>query len=252
MVINDIENIEPGFYAKKVLLTKFWPVRFSHSSRFQYGIKLVSKYNPKIVIDYGCGDGTLLSFIHNKIEKSIGLEAENHVVEDLKKRFSSIRNIEFYTIEQFEYAKNLKADLLFCTEVFEHAVDIPMVIEHLKKYVSDNGLIIVSVPNEIGFMLIIKYLIRKAGACFNVSNYREYENYSFKEFVYMLFAGRNTKINRKIYCNSYRTHKGFNWKYFKAKYIDNNFFIFNITGTPFPFLFTFLNSQIWFVLKIKQ
>lgn len=238
-----------GWYAKKQILCGFLPVRFSHTRRYRFCASLIERLKAGTVIDYGCGDATLLSCIHKKINQGIGIELPGNIIA-LKERFKDFGNINFYSSEELKALPEIKAEVLLCTEVLEHVIAVPEILDAFKKCVLKTGHIIVSVPNEIGFMCVVKYLLRLIAGWQNVSDYKYYEKYSFREFIAMVFAGKDTYIPRKIQNGAY-SHQGFNWKYFKAKYLDGNFEILNVDYTPFPFLGAFLNSQIWFTLKVK-
>lgn len=249
MVFNN-PNIKTGDYARRHLFSKFWPTTFSHRARFKFALSLINKYNPQTVVDYGCGDGTFLLLIHDRVERGIGVEINYSDVEALKKSLTGLNNIQFFTVEEFRQLKELRADLVFCMEVLEHATDISGVIEMLKKCTSEKGCVIISVPNEIGFILIIKTILRRIGALFNVGFYKYHGRYYFKDFFSMLFANEDSRINRPMRAgtNEY-THVGFNWKYFKKRYLDDNFSVCSIEGSPFGFAGTCFSSQIWFTLK---
>jgi len=244
-------KVKPGYYARTQLMHKFWPASFSHASRFKFASSLISKYRPKTVIDYGCGDATFLSLIYDNIELGTGIEVKEEDVADLKKRFKDIPNINFLSTKQFQETQNgLTADLVLCMEVLEHCSDIPAVLENLKKHTSEQGCIVVSVPNETGFMVIVKTILRGVGALLNVGDYRYHAKYKLKELFTMVFASRETEIPRPKLGELY-LHKGFNWKHFKSKYLDDDFSILRIAGTPFSFFGRFLSSQLWFTLKVK-
>lgn len=247
----NINKIKTGYYAKKEILCDYWPTRFTHRSRFKFAISLVDKFGPEKVIDYGCGDGTLIAFIHTKVKICVGIELESSL-DDLKRRFCDFPNIHFYSIEglaELKTGERPTGDLVFCTEVLEHLTELSPTLDILKTCLDDNGYLIISVPNETGLALLIKTAFRTIGSWFNVSEYKYYEKYNILEFAKMLFAAENTIISRRAY-SGYYTHKGFNWRKLKT-ILSNEFDVCAITGTPFSFLGKCLSSQIWFILKRK-
>jgi len=59
------EIISEGHYAKKQIFCQNQIIAWSHSSRFTTTINFVKKYakSHSKLLDYGCGDGTLLTFV---------------------------------------------------------------------------------------------------------------------------------------------------------------------------------------------
>ena len=93
------------------------------------------------VLDFGCGSGGVIKLISGIVSNVAGVELENDKREYLNKEgfecFSSIDAIP----EDAEY------DVITLFHVLEHLPDPVEILEKLKKHLSDNGKIIIEVPN---------------------------------------------------------------------------------------------------------
>ena len=123
---------------------KFWGKNFGNSFVKNYIREI---HNSNKILDFGCGDGSLMEEI-NKVSKNkiiYGYENSNEMISNLQNKFKDKPN--------FSFLSNLKEgnfDLIFCTEVIEHLYDkdLKKLIETLKKLKSSSGYIIFSTPNN--------------------------------------------------------------------------------------------------------
>jgi len=134
-------------------------------------------------------------------------------------------------------------DVFISMETFEH-IKTSLVEEYLKQVtlkLKKGAWIFITVPNEIGLPLLIKYAAKAAFKKFGKSSDFGAETYSFKELYYG-FLGKTEKVKRVE-----GGHKGFNWKNFQnllTKYFD----LVKVEGIPFS-RFPSLSFQVGLVLK---
>jgi SAM-dependent methyltransferase len=148
-------------------------------------------------------------------------------------------------------------DLIVCMEVMEHCLPdiLERVLNDLRRLVKPHGTVIVSVPVEIGPTLLGKQLLRRAAALRNLGDYKYFEKYSLREFIKMLFAGKNSAIERAIYFDDSRLrtgpshgHKGFNWRALKLV-LEKKFSVERMEFSPVGWSRGYFSSQAWFICK---
>lgn len=247
---------EIGSYAKKQLLGASRILSWSHQSRFRFAVDLVKRMRVQSILDYGCGDGTFLYLLGDRGTKRIGIDYDEHQIRDCRTRFQN--EIEFYSTQSFSWEENVEA--VTCMEVIEHCTDSQReaVLANIQKTLTPHGKLLLSVPNEIGFSLLIKHMVRWFLAVSGFPGYRYRETYSFRDFISMLFASSDTKIARPVYSSKdakgarreWHGHKGFNWKAFE-KELEKDYFIESIHFTPVEFANGLFSSQVWFHCRKK-
>lgn len=105
------------------------------------------------VLELGCGSGFFLSFLaQKKILNTTGLEISNSaVINSQAKGLNVIQGV----IEDFSKTAIHKYDLVCSFQVFEHLPNIDSTIKHSLSVLKQNGIFIISVPNNDS--LIFKY-----------------------------------------------------------------------------------------------
>lgn len=252
----DSNLLKTGGYAAKQIFANCSILRFSHQTRFKKGIEFVKHFQPKSILDYGCGDATFLYFLKDLVVHKFGLEVDTTQLELLKSRFKGEPHFNFYHIQD---SITEKFDLVTCFEVLEHCTDenIEKILEKLASLANPNGHILISVPKETGLTMIGKQIVRRILGWQKFGSYEYTETYSWREFFIMLFATESSMIKRKFHevnfqGQTYKTcgHKGFNWKQLKKK-IENRFIIDRVEFTPKLLPFGLISSQVWFVCRVR-
>src|ERR1044072_3760891 len=145
-------GIRQGHYAKKQLLSKDRFIAWSHRRRFEVGLRLARMYSANgCVLDYGCGDGSLLAMLCEGGEgaprAAVGAELSEGLVEDCRRRLGGRAGLDFVVATELERPEHRGAyDLVVCMEVLEHVVDAGAVVARLARAVAPGGRLIVSVP----------------------------------------------------------------------------------------------------------
>lgn len=258
MKTNSFETI--GSYAKKQLFGTNLFLLWSHRARFRFAVKLVHSIKPKYLLDYGCGDGTFLFLIGDRVSHRAGFDYDENQIEGCSQRFGS--ELSFYNGSSIE-SESLKKkfDTIFCMEVLEHCtVEQRFVIyKNINRMLADSGTVVFSVPVEIGPTLLFKFMVRCFLAIKNVEHYRYREKYSIRDFIKMFFAGKTTAIHRPTYqakinentTLDYHGHKGYNWRATEEE-LGNQFDIEKKNFTPLALLGGLLSSQVWFICSKKK
>lgn len=106
--------------------------------------------NGMSILDVGCGTGKLISRIDKKIENSylIGLDISNDMIEHARNKVSKGNNEVSFIADDFikHDFKSSKFDIIIFSNVLHHVSDPIQALECAKKLLSDDGIILFSVP----------------------------------------------------------------------------------------------------------
>jgi|SRR6185437_6883587 len=210
--------------------------RFAHRQRFKNSIKAINLTNGISILDYGCGDGKFLnelgSLNKDKNLNLVGYEPFMEPIEGNKIRIE--KNLADLNNEKF--------DVVTCFEVLEHfnPTNQYNYLQNMIAHLKSNGLVIVSVPIEIGIPALVKNLRRRT--------LFKGEQFSYKN-IFKSFLG-NPPAEFRIK-DGYLDHMGFNYKDLE-KLFKKDFVIVTKTFSPFKFLGSNFNSQVFYELKLKQ
>lgn len=211
--------------------------RLSHRSRVMKGYNIVlPRLSEGRLLDYGCGTGVLLNKIKvapNKFGgECYGYEPflEERCAENLS-IFSDYNKIAelapFATITVFE--------------VFEHLQwkDISIALNRFKNILKEDGKVYISVPIEIGPVLILKELNRKRlGGNFQ---------YKFFEFIGAAFLG--IPGYREDPDFDYMSHKGFDFRHLIRFFKSRGWMVKVLGYGPLPIPTWYGNSQVFLSLS---
>ena len=251
-------NVREGAYARRQLFGGFRLLRWSHGSRFRVARELAAPHAGRRLLDYGCGDGTFLSMVHDLFPQAVGAEVDAALAADAARRFGGDGGLRFVHTSALAGEPDGSFGVAVCMEVLEHCTPsaVDLVVAELRRLVAGDGVVIVSVPVETGPGLVGKQLYRRLAARRGLEGYRDRETYSARELATMVAAGAETSIGRPVYHsqfasgepNVYHGHKGFNWRALRRR-LSTDFAVRRTRFSPVPLLGPLLNSQAWFVLS---
>jgi SAM-dependent methyltransferase len=241
-----------GHYYRKQLGCKSSVIAWSHRSRFRMGLRLVGP-SPRRLLDYGCGDGTFLAMAADRIQAGCGADIAPDQIKDCQQRLAGLTNLRFCTIGELDGSHDATYDVVTCMETLEHctAPVVEIVLRDLARLVAPDGRVVISVPIEIGPAFVLKYALRKAAAWRGLSDYRHYESYSVRNALRMVFAGKNTVVERPVYGPPdapSHSHYGFNWRALRER-VRAHLVVEHTRFSPLGFLGGLLSSQAWFVCR---
>lgn len=216
---------------------------------------MAHKLEIRRVLDYGCGDGTLLGLMEATgvlFEEAVGAELSHATVLDCNDRLGTER-VKFCQISELEQEQFRSLyDTVFCLEVLEHVVALEAVLDTLDNVLAPGGKLVVSVPVETGPPLIAKQCLRRLSGWRGIGDYRYNSRYSPGDLCRSVFASSDQQIvERPVYASGdlqFHDHKGFNWRLLRSM-LQSRLDIESTITSPVPWLPPSMASQVWFVLK---
>ncbi len=96
----------------------------------------------KSYLDFGCGTGGVLKHVSAYAKRTAGVEIEKKVVDNLKKNYGSVFQVED-DIDKY----NESFDVISMFHVIEHLTDPMELLEKIKKHLKPGGEFIIETPN---------------------------------------------------------------------------------------------------------
>ena len=252
-----MEHVEQGHYAQKQLGCRSSVIRWSHTARFRLAMLLAGGRPNGHLLDYGCGDGTFMGFVSDRFAVCVGADVDQAQIDDCRSRFAPLPNLRFCLVRDLDESRHTHAyDVVTCMETLEHCLEpvVDRVLGDLQRLCAPDGVIVISVPIEIGPVFFIKYVVRKLAAIRGLSDYARYESYSLADAWRMAFATRQTVLPRPAYGPAeapYHSHYGFNWRRLRVK-VEDAFELERTLFSPAGWCGGWLSSQVWFVCKPRN
>ncbi|HET7694627.1 MAG TPA: class I SAM-dependent methyltransferase [Vicinamibacterales bacterium] len=248
--------LRDGDYARKQLYCPSGVVRWSHGSRFDLARRLVARRAGGRLLDYGCGDGTFVAMVHDNFREVCGWDVDPGQVAACRTRLGRLPGTRFEVAPAAVAAPapDARWDVVTCMEVLEHCLEPERrrVLDVLAALVRPGGLVVISVPIEIGPSVAAKQLFRALAGLRRLGDYRHRERYSPIEMLQSVLGMRVARIAFEGRSSSgpyqYYGHKGFDYRELAAE-IAGRFTIREQLFSPMPWLGAALNSQIWFVCE---
>jgi SAM-dependent methyltransferase len=210
------------------------------------------------LLDYGCGDGTFLAMIYRDFIELRGIDSDANQTAESARRLAALTNVRFATVGDFTASTDrVKWDVVTCMEVLEHCVEEERrhVLEDLAHFVSPSGIVVISVPIEVGPSLLGKQFFRALAGVRRLGDYEHRERYTVSELLRAAF-GRS--VDRPSYAGlgasgtyQYHGHKGFDFRTLQRE-ISEHLHIARRLFTPVPWFGPVLNSQVWFVCEPQR
>jgi len=119
---------------------------------------LPSSFIPQTILDVGCGEGDTAAYLKKRYESAqvIGIEVNSHAAALAREKLD--RLIEG-SIESTELSlPRNHFDLILCLDVLEHLNDPWRALLRLKKSLSHQGLMLISLPNIQNWRVVMNLL----------------------------------------------------------------------------------------------
>lgn len=145
-------------------------------------------------MDVGVGLGRLLNAIRTEAEPNpkiakLDLHGMDISLPYLKIAYQTGLNVILAKIEDMPYTEE-QFDLIICTDVLEHVVDLNLCIDKILSVLKPGGLLIVRVPNREDLSLYLRHHYP-----YNMAHIRAFDEYSlellFVKVFKMIFFGKS-------------------------------------------------------------
>lgn len=114
--------------------------------------------NNSRVLDVGCASGKLAERL--KKERHcfvVGIESDSYLAKKAESRCDKVIKADASTIKELPFAKNY-FDYIICADVLEHLVNPDEVLLRFRDYLSNNGYILLSMPNIANWEIRLRLL----------------------------------------------------------------------------------------------
>jgi SAM-dependent methyltransferase len=254
--VND-QLLRDGDYARKQIYCPSRIVRWSHGSRFDLARRLVAAHAGGRLLDYGCGDGTFVAMVHRNFRETTGCDVDPGQIAECRARLGHLTGVRFDDVRTASQDAPASWDVVTCMEVLEHCVEAERrrVLDGIARLAAPGGLVLISVPIEIGPSVAGKQLIRAIAGLRNLGDYRHRERYSPVEMLRSIFGLPIARVSfeGRSATGPYRYygHKGFDYRDL-AREVGERFTIRQRLFSPAPWLGAALNSQAWFICDTRE
>ncbi len=215
-----------------------------HLARYLWLESLLKKKvdKPITMLELGCFDGKTLEYLPIEVTKYDGYDAnwEGGLDEGME-RYKDKPNYQFHeskTVEGFN-PNDEKYDVVVCQETMEHLPTVDLNRFAQKLALATKEYAFVSVPNEMGIVLVLKYWIKRYFQGYKSTTYSSSE-------LWNGFLNRMDKVEREE-----GGHKGFSYVNLR-KILEQYFEIESIEGIPFKLLGPRFSFTVGMVLRPKK
>jgi SAM-dependent methyltransferase len=246
-VVKD-DILRNGDYARKQIYCPSRMVAWSHGSRFDLARKLVAPRAGGRLLDYGCGDGTFVAMVHADFAETLGADVDRGQLRECAVRLGHLPGV------RFAMTKDVRGqwDVVTCMEVLEHCIEDERrrVLDELTRLVAPGGMLVISVPIEVGPSVAGKQLFRALAGMRGLGDYAHRERYTPIEMIRSVLGA--TVPRERIETegpegrHAYYGHKGFDFHDVEGE-LAERMTIVRRMFTPMPIFGSLLNSQAWFV-----
>lgn len=228
-------------YADQTTQNKSWLKRFSHGSRFKVALDLLNPAPEDQILDYGTGDGYMLSMIRLTDDncRIVGYEPVPYMFKELNDKLGSSKNESVELIHNLNgYTGNFNK--ICCLEVLEHLTKENQTkeITNMMNLLTEDGKLIISVPVEIGFSSLLKNIAR-------IVLGQAHGNTNLRTIIYSVFGIHFDRGNRPYIFS----HMGFYYQDLENLIVSLGLTIHSKKFSPISMLGRAINSQVFFVLR---
>jgi methionine biosynthesis protein MetW len=131
------------------------------SSPYSPNMKILNLIPPgKKVLDVGCASGYLAKRLNQKDGQVFGIEIDKKATQKARQYCQKVINADVERIEKLPFP-NQFFDVIIYSDVLEHLKRPDLVLMKLKKYLSNDGFIIASIPNIARVEIRLKLFLGK-------------------------------------------------------------------------------------------
>jgi len=115
--------------------------------------------NGKKVLDVGCATGKIAeNLVKEKGCEVIGIELDEGMAHEAKRFCKEVIVADLETLKSIDYPEGY-FDVLLFADILEHTRNPEEILNNLKKYLSSQGYILISIPNTANWEIRLKLLL---------------------------------------------------------------------------------------------
>jgi 2-polyprenyl-3-methyl-5-hydroxy-6-metoxy-1,4-benzoquinol methylase len=211
--------------------------RWSHSRRFHLACRALAPRVGDRILDYGTGDATLLRLLHARTPGASLVGFEPMMTTEAASNAPAGARIVASPLGLADF------DKVACLEVLEHLDGsiLSTAIDNLVAAARPGGLILVSVPIEVGPSVLAKNIVRAAAGALH-------ENMTVANTI-LSALGRTSQITRKAENGFISSHVGFDWRALRENLLRRGLRENKIIYSPFGSLGPLVNSQVMMIFQ---
>ena len=96
---------------------------------------IIKNNNCTTILEFGCGDGNQLQYFN--IEKYLGLDISDYIIQQCKNKYKNSTNKLFFTYDEFyKLNNNIKYDIILSLDVIYHLVDDSVYEQYMKDLIT--------------------------------------------------------------------------------------------------------------------
>ena len=140
------------------------------NNRWDFAIKSIQDFSGSI-LDYGCGDGSLIQYyIDGGFKKISCVEVSSVRRKKIEKLYGS--KVDLY--KEYDFNKsNKKFNVICCLDVLDHIINPFQLLKNFRNSLNKNGCLILTIPNFLRLDRRIRLLF---GEIPNLSNFKKSES----------------------------------------------------------------------------
>ena len=217
-------------------------MRFSHGARFEVALAMADPRPGDRIFDVGAGSGAFIAMARDRMrgrgEGLAGLEVwEQHRAEAVERLGPDVPiHTDWRTVPSAAFTKAT------CLETLEHVVDWPALFAQIRRILTPDGELIVSVPIEVGPVSLVKNIVRWATR-------GTHGNSGLANVLRAAFYAPSA-IHRAADGGSIGSHVGFDHRRLPEAYARAGFAIVETRWSPLPLATHLVNSQLFHRLRV--
>lgn len=197
-------------YSYHLYNSKSFFIRYYAYLPFIYSLKKIDISEYSHVLELGCADGPFLPTLNQYTKNMIAIDINEDSIRESKllNKILKLKQINLLCSDGRALPfKDKSFDLIFCLEVLEHIKNIKQIVNEIYRILRKNGILICTIPIEIGPSLLIRTLLSK---------YLKFKRPTFtrKELFKNIFLKRTGKRTEYM---GYMGHKNFDWRLVKKE-----------------------------------
>ena len=212
---------------KYVYHSKSFFIKFYGYLPLVHSLRLADFSKQFTILDLGCADGPFLPTLNYYSKKIVGIDLDkdslilaNKLINDHNFKLKKVGLLNSDGL--YLPFKDRTFDLIFCLEVLEHVENSLQAINEISRILKKKGVLICSLPIEIGISLLIRTILGKT------LKFKR-PHYKFKEIIKSVFLKKPE--NREKHMD----HKNFDWRLIYRE-IKRCFKNYKLYFTPINFL----------------